>query len=176
MQRLRLRVKKEILLRDDFAPEGEEEFILNVGEEYDVRLFWEEQKTSNFTFPDEVYVDGHHGWNQMMFDSEKEFWEYWEFASMSELDFREIFDADNLTMESIREDVAFKECGLGYYEMAYSHMLESELDARGLALNEEIMTSESVIEYIMQMRHNGSRYTLEDWVRDTKENYPKCFM
>lgn len=78
MQNLRLRVKKEMLLWDDFAPKGEEEFTLNVGEEHDVRLFWAEQKASRFTFPDEVYVDEHHGWNQMMFDSEEEFWEYWE--------------------------------------------------------------------------------------------------
>lgn len=78
MQELRLRARKEILLWDDFAPEGEEEFTLNTGEEYDVRLFWEEQKVSNFTLPDEVYVDGHHGWNQMCFESEEEFWEYWE--------------------------------------------------------------------------------------------------
>lgn len=168
MQNLRLRVKKEFILVCAGDVEGVNiELTLKKGEEYDVNM----RGINGWPI---VYVKGE-DYDMAFDDEENEFWEYWEFAPMTELDFREIFDADNLTMESIRDDVAFKECGLGYYDMACSHMLESELDARGLALNEEIMTSESVIEYIMQMRHNGSRYTLEDWIKDTKENYSESF-
>lgn len=93
---------------------------------------------------------------------------------MSLDDFEEIFDcAEN--MAGIREELA-----LGYYsdvfQVACDRMLESALDARGLALNEELLTGESVIEYIMAMRSNGCRYTLELWVKDTKDMYPESFM
>lgn len=75
---MKLRVKKEIILWDDYASEGEEEFTLKVGEEYVVRTFEEEQASSRFTLPDEVYTPEHHGWNQMAFDSEEDFWDFWE--------------------------------------------------------------------------------------------------
>lgn len=94
---------------------------------------------------------------------------------MSEKDFREIFNVGEEHMQSLMSDVAEGfYCDL--YQLACDRMLESELDAMGLALNENELTSESVLEYIMMVREGGSRYTLAQWVKDTKENYPESFM
>lgn len=98
-----------------------------------------------------------------------------EIQKMTEQDFREIFGADNDTMDHVMLDLQD-----GYYadlfQVACDRMLESELDVRGLELNEEELNSESVIEYILSVRTlTDTNYTLEDWIKDTRANYPESF-
>ena len=94
---------------------------------------------------------------------------------MTEQDFREIFGADNDTMDHIMLDLQD-----GYYadlfQVACDRMLESELDVRNLELNEEEISSESVIEHILSVRTlTGVNYTLEDWIKETEASFPERF-
>lgn len=167
MQSLRMRVKKEMTIVNAGDVEGvNEDIILHKGEEYEVNM----RGCNGWPI---VYVKGED--YDMAFDEENEFWEYWEFAPMSELDFREIFDVDNVGMEHIKEDIEQGFCS-GYYDLACLRMLESELDARNILLNENVITPEAIIDYIMLQRDILGYYTLKDWVKDTKENYPEYFM
>lgn len=167
MQTLRLRVKEEITLCYATEVEGvNENLILHKGEEYEVCMCyyngWPAVKVK-----DEMY--------DMVFDEENEFWEFWEYAPMSELMFRQIFDLNNERMQHIKEDIA-QGFYSGYYDLATERMLESELDALGYAINGSEYIG--VIDYIMLMNNNENDvpYTLKDWLRDTLESQPEMFI
>lgn len=167
MQSLRLKVKKEMIIVSAGDIEGiNEDLILKEGEEYEVCM-------RGFNGWPIVYVKGKD--YDMTLDIVDEFWEFWEFALMSELDFREIFNVDNVGMKHINEDIK-QGFYSGYYDLACIRMLESKLDAKNLSLNEDIFSSESVIHDILRKRSGGYRYTLEDWIKDVLEECPECFV
>lgn len=53
--------------------------------------------------------------------------------------------------------------------------LAKELGKNNLKLNPEEMDLETAAEYIYMSGAN-TEYTVQDWIKDTKENYPECFL
>ena len=53
--------------------------------------------------------------------------------------------------------------------------LQTALDAEGLVLNPAEGTVEDAAEYIALSRDIMGEYSVEDWIRDTKQNYPEYF-
>lgn len=55
--------------------------------------------------------------------------------------------------------------------------IEEELKNKGIEINEEEITVEEIAEYILTTRLHSlvNNYTLTDWIRDTKDNYPEYF-
>lgn len=53
--------------------------------------------------------------------------------------------------------------------------LAKELGKNNLKLNPEEMDLETAAEYIYMSGANAE-YTVQDWIKDTKENYPECFL
>jgi len=53
--------------------------------------------------------------------------------------------------------------------------LAKELGKNNLKLNPEEMDLETAAEYIYMSGAN-IEYTVQDWIKDTKENYPECFL
>ena len=54
--------------------------------------------------------------------------------------------------------------------------LANALAVNGLELNPEECTLESAVEYIEIARSYGVPMSVEEWVRETKNNYPECFL
>lgn len=77
-------------------------------------------------------------------------------------------DLNKLTEEMFNE--------LVYEDVDYSpDDLEDALDEAGLVLNEDEATVIDVLHYIEQRNAVGHKYTIKDWIRDTKANYPQTF-
>ena len=53
--------------------------------------------------------------------------------------------------------------------------LAKELGKNNLKLNPEEIDLETAAEYIYMATGEGE-YTVQDWIKDTKENYPECFL
>lgn len=53
--------------------------------------------------------------------------------------------------------------------------LKSALEARGLVLNTAECSLDDAAEYIQISRETLGEYTVEDWIKDTQENYPETF-
>ena len=53
--------------------------------------------------------------------------------------------------------------------------LAKELGKNNLKLNPEEIDLETAAEYIYMSTGEGE-YTVQDWIKDTKENYPECFL
>ncbi len=53
--------------------------------------------------------------------------------------------------------------------------LAKELGKNNLKLNPEEIDLETAAEYIYMATGEGD-YTVQDWIKDTKENYPECFL
>lgn len=54
--------------------------------------------------------------------------------------------------------------------------LKSALDAKGLVLNDAECTLEDAAEYIQITRETIGEYAVDEWIKDTQENYPECFV
>lgn len=160
MQSLRLRLKKDIRVFSEYADNIS--IMLKEGVEYDVEIRRGEDNLEEHI----IYVP-EEGCN-VKWNEDVPFWNCWCYAPMSELDFREIFDANNETMFHIKDDM---EQGFysSYYDVACNHMLECYLDDRGLCLNEDMYSPERVIGVILSRREYDENYTMEDWIKGHQE-------
>lgn len=53
--------------------------------------------------------------------------------------------------------------------------LRKTLGKHRLGLNKEYCTIQQAAEYIVDIREIGVEYSAEDWVKETKLNYPEFF-
>lgn len=53
--------------------------------------------------------------------------------------------------------------------------LESKLKECNLVLNENEGTVRDVANYILDSNDDKNEYTVDEWIKDTTDNYPECF-
>lgn len=54
-------------------------------------------------------------------------------------------------------------------------MVADVLAHEGIVLNEDECTLSATVEYMMITNTLGEHYSIYDWIKGTKENFPECF-
>ena len=76
-------------------------------------------------------------------------------------------------MEHIDEDL-YAGFYSSYYDIATNWMMDSYMDARGHYISKGLESIYSdILDYILLHNKYSGEYTMEDWARDTHENYPE---
>lgn len=129
---------------------------------------------------DEIYHRGKKEWFDVCFDSEelrKEYLEDFNIMSfehkMTRRQFKIIFECSEDDMEHIDEDL-YAGFYSSYYDIATMRMMDSYMDARGHYISKGLEPIYSdILDYILLHNKYSGEYTMEDWARDTHENYPE---